>query len=228
MFSIRRSLGHLARIAKSFKDLIKDPLSPETYFSFQESLLVLAGPADLEQMADAFRSTPGIGNMIAGRYLSPEYRVEDLSGCAPGTLGHAYYRFMTDNGLSKDYIVREWPKDDLGYLWQRSIQTHDFWHVMLGYQPDFLGEFEISAFAFSHAQKSLTKGRFASGLIVGALLLAFALHGVAYKPAQVRRLRASLVAGLSRGVQVRPLWDIRWEELWHRPLAELRTEYLAA
>jgi ubiquinone biosynthesis protein Coq4 len=56
-------------------------------------------------------------------------------------------------------------------------------------------------------------------------MLALVLH---FATSQIKNLNIALEAlfeGWQRGRDAHPLWAVRWEELWHRPLAEIQDEY---
>ena len=126
------------------------------------------------------------------------------------TLGGAYVRMMDGSGLSPD-IFKAPPgvEPDLAYVAQRIRQTHDLWHVLTGLATDVPGEVALQA--FTHAQL---------GLRLSFMLTTFGLL--------IFGLRYPRMFGLVRrwhriGRQAPLLLAVRWEALWERPLAEVRT-----
>ena len=65
-----------------------------------------------------------------------------MAALPEGTLGHGYYRFLHDQGLSpapfEDIPYDGDPLIRYGIL--RLRQTHDLWHVLTGYAMDTRGE----------------------------------------------------------------------------------------
>lgn len=221
-----RPVADIVSAARSFLRIAREP-AVEHILALRWSLLSLMGQDGAARLSDALRSAPELAEMFAGGYLAPDYRVEDLAGRAPGTLGHAFYRFMTDNGLSQDDIPRSRPETNLGFHARRVEETHDLWHVVLGYQPDLPGEIGILSFFVGHLLRAVRREHALAARFVVLLILAFLVHVAACRPRLLPAALANLVRGARRGLSTRPLWAVRWEEMWDRPLAEIQAEYLA-
>lgn len=190
--------------ARAFVQVIKDPtIGP--ILALRSNLLGMADRQDLARLAGALRSASGLDEMFANGYLAPDYRVEDLGRCAPGTLGHAYYHFITDNGLSPDYLPRSRPETDLGFHARRVEETHDIWHVVLGYQPDLPGEIGILSFFIGHLLRALKRERLLGSRFGVLLILALLAHVAAFRPRLLPASLANLVRGAQRGRSTRPL-----------------------
>lgn len=142
----------------------------------------------------------------------------ELRKLPAGSLGQAYYEFITSESLTADGLVAASEPDVRDKLIQdpglkryaaRLRDQHDLWHVLTGYGRDELGE--MCLLAFTYAQ---TRNR---GLGVIALVAAF-------------KLRRSLGAGVFRaatrawraGRRARWLPAQDWEALLEQPMDEIR------
>ncbi|MEM9691962.1 MAG: Coq4 family protein [Myxococcota bacterium] len=125
------------------------------------------------------------------------------------TLGGAYARFLDQNGLSPDMFQPPpglpYP---LTYLAKRMRQTHDLWHVVTGYSTDVHGE--IALLSFYHGQTGMPLTR----LIAIFGCLKFGRH----RPS----IFAEAWRGYRRGQRAAFLPPTPWEELWERPLRDVR------
>jgi ubiquinone biosynthesis protein COQ4 len=132
-----------------------------------------------------------------------------LRALGADTLGGAYVRMMDANGLTPD-IFKAPPavEPDLAYVAQRIRQTHDLWHVVTGLATDIPGEVALQA--FTHAQLGQ---RFSRAIVLHGLLI----FGLRYPRmfGLVRRWHRA-------GRRMPYLLAVRWEELWDRPLSEVR------
>ena len=56
----------------------------------------------IEAYSRELASIPEAGPLLASRYISEPLSLDRLAECAPGTLGHAYRRFILDNKLEQN------------------------------------------------------------------------------------------------------------------------------
>lgn len=94
-----------------------------------------------------------------GRWLLAEKPVVDGGSCdlsellrlPHGTFGREYAEWMRANGFRPDAHPGAEPATeadpDAGYLCQRILQVHHFWHVLTGYNCDEDGELGLLAFS---------------------------------------------------------------------------------
>ncbi|MCB9566924.1 MAG: hypothetical protein H6710_06885 [Myxococcales bacterium] len=137
-----------------------------------------------------------------------------LHRLGPETLGGAYVRHLERNGLelytveTSDEFIDD---DEARYLIHRYRQTHDIWHVLFG--VGVAGHEEVLIHAFAYGQV---------GLPVSAMIML--LGGLKHMVLERRwlALRRGLWEAYWSGRRAKPLLTIRWEELWDRPVAELR------
>jgi ubiquinone biosynthesis protein Coq4 len=88
---------------------------------------------------DARRGWPELDRWFDERYLSSLTK-GDLKGCAPGSIGAIFYRYLVEQNLEIDIIARFEPKTSFEYFFLRGVQTHDFMHILGGVGFDYLGE----------------------------------------------------------------------------------------
>jgi ubiquinone biosynthesis protein COQ4 len=68
------------------------------------------------------------------------------------SLGYHYYTYMAGNGFNPDErpVAKYIPDMELAYICQRYKETHDFYHVLLGYSPSILHEVTVKWFEALH------------------------------------------------------------------------------
>ncbi|HEX6767646.1 MAG TPA: Coq4 family protein [Polyangiaceae bacterium] len=148
-------------------------------------------------------------------YRPPLPSPERLRELAPGTLGRAYGDHMVRAGLSPDFMGECRASDPLlAYLADRIFRTHDIAHVVTGYDTSVSGELSLQGFSFGQLPSGVHLG-----IVVVGLFKTLRRDLEAIQPTFDGIARAYL-----RGQEARFLLGVPWEELWHRPLAELRAE----
>jgi ubiquinone biosynthesis protein COQ4 len=133
------------------------------------------------------------------------------------TLGGAYVRHLDRNGLSADYqaaATRHVDDPDMAYLMRRFRQTHDVWHTLLGI--GITGHEEVLVHSFSYGQLRLP---------VSALVIVFGTLKHFVLERRWGALRHSMREAYRTGKRAAPLMPVVWEDLWERPLEEIRATY---
>ncbi len=158
----------------------------------------------------------------AGRELMSERpeintRTVDLPALAmlpEGTLGRAFADHLARYELDLDKL--SFPPPTPGepgevYLLRRFRGSHDLWHALLGLGTEGHEEVLVHAFAWGQLRLPI------SGLIMGfGGLKHFVLEG------RARELWPQVKRHVTLGRRAVPLLPVRWEELWPRPLSEVR------
>lgn len=207
---------------------VEDPQKygiPELNFLFWEVADEQVKQAYLEE----FRNDPALKQFIEERYYPPEYDFDSLANLPENSLGYAYYHHLIDNGLSpklaSNYRTFQENQDAAGmlkgmpeemkYSLIRGFQMHDIWHPLTGYDTTPLGEVALQAFTL--AQKCNPYPAFwMSVLTTRSTLLA---------PQMIRPYMDAISDGWQLGRRAKSLMPVHWEELFDRPLVELRQEY---
>jgi ubiquinone biosynthesis protein COQ4 len=137
-----------------------------------------------------------------------------------GTLGRAYYDFVSTEHLSAEGLaavsnLRETltPGEDMTLFRERTREMHDLLHVMTGYGRDPLGEACLAAFTF--AQTGL-KG-FAVIAIAGGRKISRACPG--------QPVRRAIFEAYRRGRRADWLVGADWEHLLDQQLATVRVRF---
>jgi ubiquinone biosynthesis protein COQ4 len=133
-----------------------------------------------------------------------------LAKLPEGTFGNAYARFMTERGLTPDIFAAQGRLSRTAFVIKRLRQTHDLWHVLTGIGTDVPGELELQAFSF-------TQLRLPSAFILIAM-------GTLRWSWRHPSLPFRVLRGAFAGLRAEKLDAQPWEELWARPLVELRRE----
>lgn len=216
-----------AAVVRTLMAQIQEP-TPEKVLTLERHLTSLARPDDVERYVGTLRACPATRRMLEERYAPTPYTLDELEPCAPGTLGHAYRRHMIDHDLKPDFFEPIEPTDDFAYSRLRFYQTHDLWHVVTGYPTTVLGEAGIVGFYLGHQERHLgdRAGHVAafSAILAGGLVL----HGALFRPDRLVHFLRALVEGWHVGRAAAPFFAVRWEEMWDRPLEQIRAELRVA
>ena len=130
----------------------------------------------------------------------------------PGTLGREFAEHMIANHLDPAAIPTLPDDDDLKYVRAHLYETHDIWHVVTGFATDVPGELGLQAFYAAQLPGKLPTAILAAGF-VNTLLKHF----------EERDARLHEIArGFVLGRRARPLFGVRWDDLWSTPLVEVR------
>ncbi len=180
----------------------------------------------IEAYSRELASIPEAQALLASRYISEPLSLERLAECAPGTLGHAYWRFIIDNKLEQN-LGRNYRKfneeltssgkldrlpADLSYMMVRGFQIHDFLHVLTGYEATDWGELALAAFY-------LAQLRFPYHAMRVAVTTA---HMAFVRPGLIVDAMDAFVDGWSYGRRAHNLNFERWEDELDTPLEVLR------
>jgi ubiquinone biosynthesis protein COQ4 len=127
------------------------------------------------------------------------------------TLGGAYVRHLEARALDPDLFQAPPGLPEVpAYVAQRMRQVHDLWHVLTGYDTDLRGEVALQAFTFGQT------GTPSALLITAGALLRFGLRERGMLPLALDGFRRGRGAAF-----LPPVW---FEEMWERPLDEVRRE----
>lgn len=134
--------------------------------------------------------------------------------CLPkNTLGYCYANHLLENNLKPLQFSGELIETDAQYLGAHITESHDIWHVITGCQTDILGEIQLEAFSVAQLYAS----RFWLGLITKNLLKA-----TVYDIEVSGQYMDAIAKGWLMGKETKPLFGIRWNELWEKPLQKVR------
>jgi ubiquinone biosynthesis protein COQ4 len=206
---------------RAVRRLIRNREDTRSVFVLIEAL---RGKSTLRQFA-RFRHSDSGRALLARRpsllaVLSDRASLADMPA---GSLGRAYYDFMTSENLSAEGLVEASkvraappPADAVTWFRERGRETHDLLHVTAGYGRDPLGEVCVVGFTYAQNRQK--------GLAVVALVGAWRLK---------RRLRDQPIwravwQAYRQGRSAKWLFDADWENLLARPLDEVRAQFAIA
>lgn len=140
-----------------FRELIKNKEDTAQVFYIIQAL---NGNSFQKQFVKFANSKQGQARLKENRYLPPLLDNHDWLKTLPnGSLGRAYFDFMTREGLTAQGLVdeyngsevmRDYGHTDMNIYGDRLRDTHDMLHVLTGYGRDALGE--ASVLGYTHAQ----------------------------------------------------------------------------
>jgi ubiquinone biosynthesis protein Coq4 len=212
-----------AAILRTLVAQIQEP-SPDKVLALETQLTRLATDADVEKYLAALRSCAPTRKMLDERWLPAAYSLDDLERCAPGTLGEAYRRHMIENDLRPDFFAPIAPDDDFGFARLRMYQTHDLWHAVTGYPTSVLGEVAIVGFYLGHFERHMGDRAAAAIAFTAILSGTMLMHAALFRQDRITHFYRALFEGWTRGQAAEPFFAVRFEEMWDRPLADVRKE----
>ncbi len=159
---------------------------------------------------------PGVNEAVAQGW--PEkFELRELAACPSDSLAGAFHKLIVENQFDLEVLDR----DSLGlaslpppldYLNARSLQCHDLWHIVGGYQTTALHEVAISAFQLSQF-----------GHNYSAQFLAVVVAKAAFKrPEGLGLLLDVILSGWRHGRATPSLMAVDWRSVWSLPTSEVR------
>ncbi|KAJ2851760.1 Ubiquinone biosynthesis protein [Coemansia brasiliensis] len=139
---------------------------------------------------------------------------EQLKTLPEGSFGRSYYEQMARNNISWSTRppVRFVDHEEDAYLLLRYRQCHDFYHVILDLDISVVEELAIKVFEWQQT-------RLPVGLVAG-------VFGPLRLPSEERSrfFDFYLPWALQCGSSSKPIISVYWEEMWHRPIDDIRKE----
>lgn len=213
--SVSATLQDAYRVGQAVVRVLGDSTKTHEIHRVEE----ITGRPRYRRLLREMASTPEGKRILAERpELSSDHVDYDrLRELPTNTLGGAYVRHLDDNGLSADYqaaATRHVDDPDMAYLMRRFRQTHDVWHALMGI--GITGHEEVLTHWFSYGQLRLP---------VSALIMVFGTMKHMLFERRWDALRHSLMEAYRSGRDADPLLSVYWEDLWERPLDEVRAAY---
>jgi ubiquinone biosynthesis protein COQ4 len=199
-----------ARALWSFIDLVRHPEHLDRVFEIADAM---SGPkrAVLEKMRDHFAMDPrGAAAFRDKPRLVAAHG--DLEKLPAGTLGRTYADHMRDNGLDPSALPTLPSDSDVNFVRAHLRETHDVWHAVTGFKTDIAGELGLQAFYAAQSPGGFPLMLIAMGFLNAAL----------YATSDRDRRFDAVVDGWQMGKRAEPLFGVRWDELWARPIDEVR------
>lgn len=158
--------------------------------------------------------------MIAERYMGSDYNLETMLKMPKHSLGWTYAKVINALGYDPKFYRLRSIESDVDYVLNRWRKTHDLHHILTGFALDSQGE--LGVISVTVAQTGLPVFLF---IDLMALLLGFLNAGKDDQGLEKVKFAFDLIsAGIQMGREAKPLFPIKWEEGFERPLDEWREE----
>ena len=202
------------RVAKAVVRVMADSTQTHEIHRVEE----ITGRPRFRRIQAELESTPEGRRLLSERpELSSELVDYDhLRALPPTTFGGAYVRHLDNNHITADYqaaATRHVDDPNMAYLMRRFRQTHDVWHALLGI--GITGHEEVLIHWFSWGQLRLP---------VSAMIMFFGSLKHLVLERRWQAVRHSALEAYRAGRDAAPLLGVYWEDLWERPLSEVRHE----
>ncbi|CAN1209975.1 Ubiquinone biosynthesis protein [Tumidithrix helvetica PCC 7403] len=168
-------------------------------------------PQGLQKVIDWLSQTPQGKAAFEKRPRVGTIDLQHLSQLPPDTLGYAYAQHFMDNHLK--LMTPHSANNDFEFLGAHLGETHDIWHVVTGCNTMILGEIQLEAFYVGQ----LSASRFWLALLVKNLLKA-TIGDIEVSG----QYMDAIAKGWLMAKQAKPLFGIEWNQLWEKPLEEVR------
>lgn len=169
----------------------------------------------VKQALTKLNSNPVDAEFIKNRHIIKKLNLQELSRCPKDSLGYVFANHMLSNNLDPEFYGRVVVTNDESYIIMRLRQTHDLWHVILGFTTSVEDEIALQAFMFAQ-----TYTPFANIVIGGAIFRV----GFTNNP-EAPLVFDSVSKGWLLGKNTKSIFSLNWEENWNTPLEQLRADY---
>ena len=194
----------------SLARLVKDPNRLGEVFEMSDAL---ATPDALRPMVDRLAEDPVVARSLETRH---RIRVEltELRRLPEGTLGRTFADHMIAANLDPSALPTLSSDDPASFFRAHLYETHDIWHVVTGFGTDLVGELGLQAFYQAQIPGPLPSLLLAVGLLRSAI----------FDQTLTVPFMEALARGWRMGKIARPLFGVRWDELWSVPLEDVRRQ----
>ena len=166
----------------------------------------------VKEMSASLVANKECAQVILERKLMNRFDLLALQKLAPGTLGRCYADHMLSLGLNPDFFKPMLVTNDSSFSMLRLRQTHDLWHVLLGFDTSVPGEIGLQSFYFAQLRAPI-----APFLVGGSLL------GASFRRREtLLPIFESIIKGWHMGLKAKSIYPFDWEAHWETPLKDLR------
>jgi ubiquinone biosynthesis protein Coq4 len=195
----------------SFVDLVRHPDHLDRVFEISDRM-VKRRTEVLDVMRDHFkRDTTGAAALRDKPRLN--VNLDALVKLPEGTLGRTFADNMRAMGLDPKSLPKLSASDELEFIRAHLYETHDVWHAVTGFRTDVAGELGLQAFYAAQAPGGLPWMLMAMGFLNTAL----------YSMDDRERRLDAISRGWEMGRAAKPLFGVRWDQLWSAPIEEVRS-----
>ncbi len=196
----------------SFVRLVRDPNRLNEVFNLANQI---ADPKAARPMADAIAEDELGARALRERHRLGRIDLAELQSLPAGTLGRAFAEHMLSNGLDPAAIPTRNASDELEFVLAHLYESHDIWHVVTGLGVDVAGELGLQAFYMAQMPARLSP----------LILTAGVLNTLLYQPNEWHVRLDAITRGWILGKRARPLFGVRWDDHWAKPLDVIRKRF---
>ncbi|MFL0769585.1 MAG: Coq4 family protein [Prochlorococcus sp.] len=165
-----------------------------------------------DAMLEKIMDHDDVRKFIKSRYKPKPNSLESLHSLPPETLGYQWANLLIQNNLSPSFFVNEDHGDDRTYLINRLHDTHDIWHIILGFDTSEADESGMNAFTYAQAYSPTTCMLMAAKLV----------RAISDSDSVRQKMMYNISRGYRLGLSLKPFLSVAWEESWHISVRELR------
>lgn len=201
----------ILKIGYSFMQLVKAPYGD--FAKINNLSALITDSHNYKQISQHLKSYAQCRVALQERYALGEIDLHQLNSLPENTLGYCYANHMLKYNFNPPPVKNA--VDEFSYISTHLGETHDIWHVITGCDATKAGEIKLEAF-------------YTAQIYPSALFLALLSKNLLKTAIEDTNLCSehmdALTQGWQLGKQAKPLFGIRWNNLWNTPIEELRTE----
>ncbi|MDJ0697603.1 Coq4 family protein [Mastigocoleus sp. MO_188.B34] len=164
------------------------------------------------------KQDPATAAAIAERYMGADFDLQELIKMPQGSLGWTYARVMNALGYDPHFYRLRETTSDTDYIINRIRKTHDLHHILTGFSFDDFGENGVISV-------TVVQTGYPGWMLIDILtLLLYFFSGKDDLGIDVEFVFDLISAGIKMGRRAKPLFPVKWEEGFERPLEEWRKE----
>lgn len=175
----------------------------------------------MQAAARTLERFPGVTEAIKAGHPA-DIKIETLKDKPLGTLGHSFYRLITDNNFSVEVLdysdmqegsTREIPEAVM-FTSKRILQCHDLWHMTANYHVTPMHEISISGFQLGQF------GQNYSAAFLGVIQLISMFN----MPISTTMLSDLTFEGWQHGRSTPALLGVDWHKYWDMSIDDIRAD----
>jgi len=178
----------------------------------------LRDSTQMEECIAWMKEDPATSAMLAERYMGPDFDLEKLSKMPEGSLGWTYAKVMKAINYEPDFYRLRSVESDADYIINRVRKTHDLHHILTGFSFDDFGENGVISVTVAQIG-------YPGWMLIDIIsLMLYFFSGKDELGINIEYLFDLISDGIKMGRKAKPLFPVKWEEVFERPLDELREE----
>lgn len=213
MFSTLKLFYHTLALAGN-------PIETKHVFAISETLLASTSSADIEKGIQQFvRINPDFQELFDSKnpkWLNTPYDLNKLKNFPAGSLGNTYANHMISRGFNPEFYPHHKINGLADFVFDRTLKTHDIWHVVSGFDTDVYGEIGLQGFYLGQ-----DPGADAALIVTAGIIWAVKSRDAA----KIQTMFQYITKGYQLGKRAKKLFAVRWEDMWEIQVKDLRLKY---